>query len=150
MAAALPRCIATESLCKRKWRERGSPVSISRRRPNSRMNEKASGPITPEVSIAMGTKWWLAARWNIFLSYSALPAQQQPLPLLLQEACKRERRCEGMWRPKPGPGLLPWYNGDPIRSLAVRARTSSGLKKRRNFSRCQGSLCQVMTAAWLG
>ena len=58
--------IATATLCIRKWKERGSPNSNLVRWPNSLKKMMASEPNTPDVSMAMGTKWWLVIREEYF------------------------------------------------------------------------------------
>ena len=56
MAAALPRWVATDTRCRRCWWERGSDVVAAMRLPSSWQKSPASGPITPSVSTARGTK----------------------------------------------------------------------------------------------
>ena len=62
-AAMFPRCTAMDTHWRRNWYDLCSPVDSLRWCPRSRNNWKASGPNTPDVSTATGTKWWLASNW---------------------------------------------------------------------------------------
>ena len=62
-AAIFPHWIATAALCIKKWKERGLNLVCW---PSSLKNVMASEPNTPDVSMAMGTKWWLVIREEYF------------------------------------------------------------------------------------
>ena len=121
---------------------RGSPISKSGKRNGRRVGGcksgycnlpvevpkkwLASGPITPNVSTATGTKKWLELRWAYFaLFVPSLP----PLPqiLLLQVLNRRGQGVRTCGIPDQHSTTFPGDDGCPIQAFAIRPANVRGL-----------------------
>ena len=81
--AAFPLCTATERRCSRWWCESSSPDTCRRRPLSSLRNDALSGPDTPVVSMATGTKRWVRGRleYLVLLRCSAAAATPPASPV---------------------------------------------------------------------